>query len=175
MKNTLKKIMGLTTLAILAVAISASHHAYGQQSSKGETSDQLITSGKGARALEGSWSAVVTFRVCATGDAIRSFPSMATYMQGGTMQEFGVGAAPLPRGPGHGKWDYVGDGDFTSAFQFFRFNADGSYAGYSVAHRQMQMNADATSYTATSAVSIYNPAGVQVGSGCGTEVATRFE
>ncbi len=175
MKNRLIRSLSASTLAVLLAVVSASSPAHGQQSAKGEPSAELIATGKGARAIEGSWSVFVTFTNCQTGAPIRSFPSMATYMQGGTMQEFGIGSAPLPRGPGHGSWEYDGERAFTSAFQFFRFNADGTYAGYSVARGQIEMNGEATSFTSTSAVQIYNPVGVLVGNGCATGIATRFE
>ena len=176
MKNTLNKMIGLMALGILMVAMSVNTQTFAQQAEKGEESAGVLPAGKGARALEGSWNALVTFTDCVTGLPIRApFPAMHTYMQGGTLHEFGIGSAPLTRGPGHGTWEYVGEGAFTSVLRWFRFNADGSYAGYNIARRQTQVGGDAMSYFATSAVEIYNPAGVQVGAGCATEAATRAQ
>lgn len=129
----------------------------------------------GPNAIEGSWTATVTFRVCQTGAAIRSFPSMNTFAQGGTLQEFGVGSAPLTRGPGHGVWSHQGERHFYSTFQFFRFNADGTPAGTVRLRRYMEVDFLGNNYTATSTTEFYDNNGVLFMTGCATESAVRFD
>lgn len=158
--NLFSKSIGIGLLTVLCMISLAQTSIWAQ--------------GVGARALEGSWSSIVTFRVCQTGAAIRSFPSMNTFSQGGTMQEYGVGSGLL-RGPGHGVWSYEGDGTFKSAFQFFRYNADGTDAGRAVGRRLMEVDASGNNYISTNTTDFYSPAGVFQFSGCATEVGTRFE
>ena len=99
---------------------------------------------------------------------------MNTFSQGGTMQEYGVGSGLL-RGPGHGVWSHAGDGSFKSAFQFFRYNPDGTDAGRAVGRRLMEVDDSGDNYISTNTTDFYSPAGVFQFSGCATEVGTRFE
>jgi len=125
----------------------------------------------------------VTIRSCQTGAVLRVFPAMNTYMSGGTMQEFGVGSGLL-RGPGHGTWTLRSEQNFenqySSDFQFFRFNADGTYAGKQIIRRHIGLNQFINdrfndNYTAISRTEIYNPGGVLIATGCATETGRRFE
>ncbi len=176
MKNTILKTIGTTVLAILTLTIFTQISVSAQDLKPDETAPELISKGLGARALEGSWNAMVTFRNCQTGAEIRPpFPAMNTFMQGGTLHEFGVGTAPLTRGPGHGTWEHIGGQSFSSVFQFFRFNADGTYAGYTKARRQIEVNDEGNAYSVVSATEIYNAAGILIATGCATETATRLE
>lgn len=170
MKNSFLKTTSTAVLSILLLAVFTQILVSANKLSTAEPFD-----GKGARALEGSWIAQVTFRNCQTGEAIRTFASMNTFMQGGTMQEFGLGSVPAPRGPGHGVWTHISGRTFSSAFQFFRFNTDGSYAGKVIARRQIEVDDSGNSYTATTSVEIFNAAGTLITTSCATEEATRFE
>ncbi len=182
MKKNLMKMISGAVLAILILAIFAQVRVFAQDTIEGKQNIERIQEnepGEGARALEGSWSAQVTIRNCQTGEAIKTFAAMNTFMQGGTMQEYSVGAAPLTRGPGHGVWKHESGQQFTFAFQFFRFNADGTYAGLTKARRQVTLRRLRDGYTegylGTAAIEIFNAAGVLVGTACATETATRFE
>ncbi|MBA3632990.1 MAG: hypothetical protein H0W58_09320 [Acidobacteria bacterium] len=168
MKNTFLKTIGATALAILMLAMFA------QVRVSAQIFDQPPVGDGNARALEGSWDSQVTVFNCQTGAVIRTFPAMNTFMQGGTMQEFGIGSGLL-RGPGHGVWSYNSGQSFSSNFQFFRFNADGTFAGKQINRRQINVSRFGNSFTATTAAEIYNPAGVLIATGCANEVGTRFE
>lgn len=181
MKNTISKTIGTAALAILMLMTFAPLSAFAQQEEnafeiqKDEQSPEDESRRSNPRALEGSWSAQVTIRNCQTGAALATFSAMNTFMRGGTMQEFSTGAAPLTRGPGHGVWSHTSGRNFTYAFQFFRFNADGTYAGLTRARRQVELSRFTTTYTATATIEIFNPAGTLVANGCATETAARFE
>jgi len=128
----------------------------------------------GSNALEGSWNATATFRICATGAAIRSFPAMNTFMQGGTMQEFGVGSG-LFRGPGHGVWQHLGGNNFYSTFQFFRFNPDGTPLDRVIVRQYIQVGILGDSYIASSTTEFRDlTSGNITLTGCATGVGTRF-
>ncbi len=169
MKKTFLKTISGAALAILMLAVFAQIQVSAQQEPPEDSTKRNL-----AQALEGSWDSQVTLLNCQTGAALRTFPAMNTFMSGGTMQEFGVGSGLL-RGPGHGVWNYQSGRLFSNTFQFFRFNADGTFAGKQIVRRQIEVSRFRERFTATSAVEIYNPGGVLIATGCGTETATRFE
>jgi hypothetical protein len=180
MKKNFLKAIGGAMLTILVAALIAQVWVSAQEVG-GNNDEQSISQTKDnlqadndARALEGSWTAQVTFRDCRTGAALRTFAAHNTFMQGGTMQEFGLGSVPMGRSNGHGVWSYLSERRFYSAFQFFRFNVDGSYAGYAVARRYMEVDVTGNAYIATSTNQIYDASGNLISSGCATETATRF-
>lgn len=183
MKNTFLKTTGTAALAILMMVIVAQVRVSAQDiydTEQTETKKQVETQKTesflrepGARSLEGSWSATVTFRNCQTGAALGpSFPAMDTFMQGGTMQEFGVAAGFL-RSQGHGVWSHENGRYFSSAYQFFRFNPDNTPNGRVVARKQIEVLFDR--YTATARTEFYDNNGNLFMQGCATETATRFQ
>src|SRR5688572_3668214 len=160
MKNTFLKTTGTAVLVILMLAIFAQI----QVSAQDKVDEQQIenqTEGiffpPSERTLEGSWNVQATFVNCQTGAAIRSFPAMSTFMRGGTMQEFGIASGFL-RGPGHGVWSQGrGQQNYNYVFQFFRFNADNTYAGKVVARADIRLNTSASAFTATSTIEFLSP------------------
>jgi len=176
MKNTFLKTISTAALAILMLAVFAPIWVSAQDNViELPNLQELPDERRNARDLEGSWNVLVTIRNCQTGAAIVTFPAMNTFMQGGTMQEFSTGAAPLTRGPGHGVWRHQSGRRYSFAFQFFRFNADGTYAGLTRARRQVELSRSGDSYTASAAIEVFNTGGILVATACATETATRFE
>jgi hypothetical protein len=171
MRMTMRSVQMLA-IAFIAMTMMMLSPAYGQESSRQPVA---VAEGNGARALEGSWNVQVTFRNCTTGQLGTPIAAMNTFMQGGTMQEFSVGNAPLPRGPGHGIWSHIAGEDFRYSLRFFRFDAAGAYAGYVVTQRQVVMGEDGNSYTATADIQLFNTAGFQFATACANETATRFQ
>ena len=163
MKNTLLRTIGTAAFAILMlttfvqISVSAQEHY------------------KGARALEGVWDLTVTRRNCDNGDAIGTFPSMQTFMQGGTMTDWGAGTAPSLRSSGQGFWHHLDGLHFESAFQFFRFNANGTLAGKQINRVQIELSEDGEIYTTNASVTVLDVAGNAIAHNCATAVATRFE
>jgi len=180
MKNTFLKVIGGAVLAILMLMMFAQVRVSAQFIITEEQNKEQIEGNRGARALEGSWSTQVTIRNCQTGDAIRTFPRMNTFMQGGTMQEFSAAVAPSLRGPGHGVWSHLSeritDGQrFSYAIQFFRFNADGSFAGKVRERRNVEVDFFGSTYNATGTGEIFDANGNLIATACATETGTRFE
>lgn len=179
MKNTFLKTIGTAALAFSMLAMFAQIPVPAQDIIIEEKSDQQMEGGffptrGNARDLEGSWDAQVTFRNCQTGAALRPpFPSMQTYIQGGTMQEFGIGSGLL-RGPGHGVWSHLGGLRYSNNFQFFRFNPDGTFAGKVISRRQIELR-PSNGYVATAATEFYDVNDNLFMRGCATETGTRFE
>ncbi|MCA1622774.1 MAG: hypothetical protein LC778_03075 [Acidobacteria bacterium] len=175
MKKTLLKTIGAAALAILMLAVSAQIFVSAQGRINNLSVQEDLSQSGGARTLEGSWSVQTTVYNCQTGATLQTFPKMNTFMQGGTMQEFSAGGSFL-RGPAHGVWYHERGQSYSYALQFFRFNADGTYAGLTRARWQVNLDLTGNSYTAnTATIEIINPAGVVVNRLCATETATRFE
>jgi hypothetical protein len=182
MKNTFLKTISSMTLTILMLAAFTSISVSAQEVQVNDEASSLQTIEKsseqnrsGSKTLEGSWNIQVTRRNCQTGEALVSFPTMSTFMHGGTMQDYGVALAPAGRGPGHGVWSFQSKRSFTSAFQFFLFAPDGSYSGKQIIRREIELNQSGSEYTATGAVTVLNTAGTTVANICTTETGTRFE
>lgn len=116
-----------------------------------------------------------TISNCQTGAVTESFPKLITFMQGGTMQESSASLAGFLRTSGHGVWSRGRGRTYSYALQFFRFNANNTYAGLVRARWQVQLDTIGNHYTATGAIEIFNPAGILVANLCGAETATRFE
>lgn len=175
MRKTFLKTIGGTALAIFALAAVAQIWVSARETDKTESTRKAFSEGKGARALEGSWSVQMTTRNCQTGAALATFSKMITFMQGGTLQEDSTGSAPLPRASSHGVWKHEGEHNFSYANQFFRFNADGSYLSLIKARWEVEVDHSGDSYMGDAVIEIFNPNGVLIVTQCATETATRFE
>jgi hypothetical protein len=165
MKNIFLKTLG-GALTILVLAASAQLFVSAQDNDGGY---------KGARGLEGVWDVQVTSRNCETGEAIRTFPAMQTFAQGGTLSDWGSGNPPSRRGAGMGVWSHVSGQNFESAFQFFIFNADGTLARKQISRGQIELSHDGESYTSSRVAQILDVHGNLTATNCSTSTATRFE
>jgi len=94
---------GLVALTIvLMVAPRTIANAQSQQAATG-------------RGLVGTWRVDVTLRDCNTGAALASpFRSLLSFARGGTMTETTARFSPALRGPGHGIWQQIQGGTFSS-------------------------------------------------------------
>jgi hypothetical protein len=77
-------------------------------------------------------------------------------------------------GVGLGRWKYLSGQDYSTHFQFFNFNADGSFAGTQKIKTRITLASDGNSYTSVVTFQTLDPDGNVVFSGCGTEIATRL-
>ncbi len=180
MNMTWLKTMTRTTLAISLLAIFAQSPVFAQDTANEDKSDEQTQADASARRanarkLEGVWDIQVTGRNCQTGEAIRTFPAMHTYMRGGTMSDFGTGRPPSTRSPGMGVWSYQYGRRYTTAFQFFLYNADGTLAGRQIGRAQIQVSHDGNSYTTTGTGQILDVNGNVIANTCSTSTGTRFE
>jgi hypothetical protein len=99
----------------------------------------LAANAGGPKALEGTWDVTVTVRNCASDAAIRSFPRMVTFHNGGTLTEWaaaGTEAIPTIRSVGQGTWEFLGAREFTYSLKFLRLTPFGGPDG-SVAEQYM--------------------------------------
>jgi hypothetical protein len=121
--------------------------------------------------IEGVWNESVTFRRCDTGNATGTDHAMVMFIRGGTL----VQAADHLASPGLGTWRPLEEGRYTSIFQLFRLNADGSLAGRSKATRDIELNENADEFTGTSVLEVFDASDKLIFTVCATETATRLD
>ncbi len=179
MKNTILKTIG-TMLAILMLTVFTQISVSAQDIINNENDDEqkqedLATRRENTRKLEGSWNHQVTRLNCATGAPLGTFQAMFTFNRGGTFWEAGTNTSPALRSPSHGVWGYESRGLYTTAFQFFRFNADGTHAGKNIVRQEIELSDDGNSYTAIATTQVLDVNGNVIANNCSSGVGTRFE
>jgi hypothetical protein len=165
-RRTLKALFGVALTLLLTLTATRMSASAQEESGK-------LSSGNGK--IVGVWDVRVTRRDCQTGDALGvNSPVMNMFNRGGTLLETSAGS-PTRRGPGLGTWQYVGEQSYSAVFRFFRFNADGSFAGTRRVARTIELSQDANEFTATATDEIFDANGNLTQAGCATETATRLE
>lgn len=162
MKNTLMK-NARGTIGIFGSILTIS---LGSAFAQGES--------KGGGRLAGTWDAVVTLRNCITGDAIRSFNSIASFTKGGTTIGSTAGIPQSLRTPEHCIWRHEGGNTYAFKFKSFSFDPAGNRAGWSIVTHQLELDQDNNSYTSAGIAQIFATNGIQVAQGCSTGVGARF-
>ena len=180
MKNTFLKTIGSAALAILMLATFAQISVFAQDNddeakSDEQTQEDLATRRENTRKLEGSWNHQGMRLNCQTGAVLGTFQALFTFSRGGTFWESGTQASPALRSSSHGLWSYQSNGSYTTAFQFFRFNADGTHAGRQIVRQQIQLSNDGNSYTATATAQVLDVNGNVIQNNCAAGSGTRFK
>jgi hypothetical protein len=124
------------------------------------------------RHLQGVWHVSVEVRNCETGEIIRTLRALNMFVRDGSMTET---AANILRGPSVGTWRRVQHDTYTSMFEFFRFNPDGTFASTARVTRTIELSDDGTQFTSTGTVEDFNAQNVRVSVGCATETAARVQ
>lgn len=164
--RTLRAVFGVATTLVLALTAA-------QLSASAQEESGKLSSGNGK--IVGVWDVRVTRRDCQTGDSLGvNSPVMNMFNRGGTLLETSAGS-PTRRGPGLGTWQYAGGQSYSAIFRFFRFNADGSFAGTRRVARTIELSQDANEFTATATDELFDANGNLFQAGCATETATRLE
>lgn len=127
----------------------------------------------GALGITGTWNHELTIRNCATGGVIAQSNTMSSYLESGVVTELNTVPNPALRTPGLGIWKYVGSQRYELSLKYFRYNADGSFAGKTIIDSNIRHLQDDT-LAQVAVVRIFNPAGIQVVSGCATLTSNRF-
>ncbi|MGH8713916.1 MAG: hypothetical protein ACREYB_07920 [Casimicrobiaceae bacterium] len=137
------------------------------------TTSTSAQSNGGADPIEGLWNSQVTITNCQSGAVMRQFQAMNLFMRGGTLADTDV-QPPSSHGPAFGTWQNSGAAQYSSVFQLFRYNPDGSFAGANRVTRTITLATDGNSFTSTIAVDVDDPTGATLSSACGTETGSRF-
>lgn len=122
--------------------------------------------------LQGVWHVSVAVRNCETGDTIRTIRALNSFTRDGSMSET---AANILRGPSVGTWRHLRANTYTSMFEFFRFNPDGTFASTARVTRTIELSADGTQFTSIGTVEDFDAQDVRVSVGCATEIAARAQ
>jgi hypothetical protein len=176
MRNTFLKTIGGTLLTILMLATFTNIPVSAQDVlNEPQTEDGRFQSPRNPRDLEGTWDVQVTIRNCQNGAAIRTFPSIGTFMFGGTMLDSTSGIPQAAKTPGHGVWQHLTGRKYRFKFKSFSFDASGNSTGWTIITHEADLNRRASAYESAGFAQIYNSNGDLTFTGCSTTTAARFE
>ena len=126
-----------------------------------------------SRHIEGVWDEHVTIVNCANGAPIVTFRATNLFASGGALTAVNNNS-PATTGPTLGTWWRVSrHGDFGAKMRFFRFNPDGTYAGYQEITRAIFVDPDGQSLSGTVTYQTFDANDNLIQSGCSTEVGAR--
>jgi hypothetical protein len=125
--------------------------------------------------LKGTWRLQLTVRDCKTGQALRTFPAVFTFAQGGTATVITAGQLPSLATPGLGVWQHTEGHNYTAVTDAFVFSPAGVWIQTHRLTRAIQVSIDGDQFTDTVALQILDTAGNPIATGCATSLATRFE
>jgi hypothetical protein len=126
--------------------------------------------------LEGGWRLQVTVRDCNTGLPLRpTFPAVFTFAKGGTATGITGGQLPSLFTPQLGVWQHTQGHNYTAVTDAFVFSAAGARIQTHRFTRAIQVSNDGDSFTDQIALQIFDTAGNEIATGCGTTVASRME
>ncbi|CAN5357490.1 hypothetical protein BH20ACI2_BH20ACI2_29270 [soil metagenome] len=159
MKN-IKMNLVIRTVMLVAMTAVATGTLFGQDSKGGK--------------LVGTWDAVVTIRDCNSGAALNTFPSIASFNQGGTSIGSTSGIPQANRTPEHSVWRHVRGHMYQFTFKTFSFSPTGAPVGYAIVTHDLELDRGGDTYTSAGIAQIFLMNGVQVAQGCSDAVGARF-
>jgi hypothetical protein len=127
------------------------------------------------RGLEGAWRLQLTVRDCNTGQALRTFPVVFTFAQGGTATGITAGQLPSLATPSLGVWRHTEGHNYTAVTDAFVFSPAGVWIQTHRLTRAIEVSIDADEFIETVALQILDTAGNPIATGCATSVANRLE
>ncbi|MEO7167241.1 MAG: hypothetical protein ABI016_09405 [Chthoniobacterales bacterium] len=122
--------------------------------------------------IEGVWHSDVTIQDCTTGTTLATFQGLGSFIRGGALVQDN-NLSPTLGKVAQGKWAFLGGAHYTASFQFFRFDGMGIWTGTQSVTRDIQLDAEANSFTSVISSTTYDVNGVVIATGCGVETATR--
>jgi hypothetical protein len=126
-----------------------------------------------AKKLEGTWRTELTVFDCQTGETTGATAQiLETYLPGGSLLQ--SSNSNVFRTPGYGIWKHVTERNFIANLVFFRFNADRTRAGKTEATLNIELGEDASEFTATEVVEVFDVNGNLISTTCPTETGQRL-
>ena len=175
-KVSLKTILGMALVIIVVLAAvrvpASAQEARDTDKQRQNDSDEMSANAKKAERIEGVWDARATIVNCQTGNPVVTFRAMTTFLHGGSMLDTNANP-PATRGPGFGRWQYLGGSQYSSTFRFFLYNPDGTFAGVRRVTQAIDLNGD--DLTSTVNIEVFDPNDNLVTTACATSVAKRVE
>jgi hypothetical protein len=138
----------------------------------GLAATQTTASAEEPSHLNGLWNVSVTVRSCETGEVIRNVRALNLFVHDGSMNETSSNSR---RSNSLGIWRHVRDNIYTSMFEFFRYNPDGTFATTARVIRRIELSHDGTQFVTTGTVEDFDAQNVRVSVGCSTETAVRAQ
>jgi hypothetical protein len=136
---------------------------------------QSIASAQEPR-LKGAWNTDVTIKDCHTGAALRDIRGLNLFVHDGSFTETAASLTPArTRSSSVGTWHHLQGNTFTSTFEFFRYNPDGSLFSTVKVKRTIELSADGNQFTSIGTVEDFDSNGVRISVSCPTEMAVRVE
>ncbi len=167
--RSIRFIHTLTAAALVCTSLLAVSTAAAQEA----TIDQTTAK---ARRIEGLWDSQANIINPQTGATLRTFRGLTMFIQGGSLTATNnQPATPTTTGPQFGRWEYLGHKQYTASFRFFRFNADGSFAGSQQVTRTFTVANGAQSFTGTLKLEILDASDNVIQMGQGTETSVRVQ
>ena len=136
----------------------------------GLTATQATASADQTPRLNGMWNVSVVVRNCETGEVIRSVRALNLYVHDGSMTETSSNSR---RSNSVGTWRHLQDNTYTSMFEFFRYNPDGTFASTARVIRTIELSQHGTRFVSTGTVEDFDAQNARVSVGCSTETAVR--
>jgi len=128
------------------------------------------------KGLEGTWRLQVTVRDCNTGQPLRpTFPAVFAFAKGGTATVITGGQLPSLFTPQLGVWRHTQGHNYTAVTEAFVFSAAGAWIQTNRFTRAIRVSHDGDSFIDQIALQIFDTAGNEIATGCGTTVASRME
>ena len=129
----------------------------------------------GAGRLGGTWTAVVTPRVCATGNVITTFEATYLFDHGGTFSGVSSGTGSGGRGREQlGMWKQFDGNQIRFRIKTYLFNAAGVATSYQVVTHDGELGDDGSNWSSTGISQTFSLDDTLINSGCSTIVASRF-
>ncbi len=126
--------------------------------------------------IVGAWKADVAIGPCSLPNPVAFFSAYNTFHAGGTLSDTNWHPSSY-RGPGQGVWKYIGNGQYQSRFQFFRYDnpPPATASGIQDVRVQVTLDAGGNGYTGVINGRQQNLDGTPAGPPlCGQVVATRM-
>lgn len=161
----MKRFLRSSAMAALVLA-AAPMIVFAQETADAENARKEIPR------IEGVWTSTVTIRDCQRGDVIRNVRALNLFIHGGSTVETAVNVL---RTPSVGTWSHLEGQTYTSIFNFFRYNPDGTFASRAKVTRTIELSDDGSQFTTTGIVEDFDANNVLISKTCPTETATRVE
>jgi len=127
--------------------------------------------GYGAASLPGVWDINVTVVNCQSGALIRTVRSVMLIRTDGTLTET---ANTATRGMSQGVWYHAYGQTYGTAYWFFRYKPDGTFASFAQAANTVTLSDDGATLSATGTVQDFDANGNLLSNGCVTHSAKRL-
>lgn len=168
--RTMAGLVLLTAASILgAIFTIPASEAKAQRS---ENQDRSESQGK---KLEGTWRVLVTGRDCQTGAAVRTFPALLTFADGGTLTGTTTAFSPALRSPDHGFWRKTGERSYLAVSQAFLFNPAGAWISTQQITQTIEFGHNPDEFTSSASSEFFDTNGNLTRTVCATAVGTRLE